>query len=60
LDFFLKKISLEISHSENAKSPLNFCFFEKNLKITNWGKLLKKTKKKKGWGPTIIAFFSIK
>jgi hypothetical protein len=53
----LEKISLEISQSENAKCPLNLCIFEKKLKITNWGKLLQKTKKKNGWGLPLLHFF---
>jgi hypothetical protein len=45
-----KKISLEISQSEYANSPLNLCIFEIKIKITNWGKLLQKTKKKRRLG----------
>jgi hypothetical protein len=55
--FFLKKISLEISQSENAKCPLNLCIFEKKLKITNWGKLLQKTQKKMVGGLPLLHFF---
>jgi hypothetical protein len=51
---------LEISNSENAKSPLNLCTFENKNKIHQLGKVIAKDPIKNGWGPTIIVFFSIK
>jgi hypothetical protein len=57
--FFYKKISLEISQSENAKSPLNLCIFKIKNKNHQLGKVIAKVPINNGWGPTIIVFFSI-